>query len=200
MKKSLIILMALMLTLSSVSALAEAPRNGGSRGNGAGNGSMQTLNEGIAYMNGDGVEQDYAKALQLFMEAYEAGSMKAARYVGMVYEQGLGVEQDDAKAAEYYAKGVEAGDLTSGYYLGLLYAQGLGVEQDYAKAAELFASVEASSNKSATGVVAAGYELGVLYEQGLGVEQDLDKAIQLYQEAAEYEYPDAVAALERLNQ
>ena len=76
----------------------------------------------------------------------------------------------------------------------------MGVEQDYAKAAELLASVEASSNKSATGVVAAGYELGVLYEQGLGVEQDLDKAIQLYQEAAEYEYPEAVAALERLNQ
>ena len=73
------------------------------------------------------------------------------------------------------------------------------MEQDYAKAAELFAAVEASENKSATGVVAAGYELGVLYEQGLGVEQDLNKAIELYQEAAEYEYPDAIAALERLS-
>ena len=103
------------------------------------------------------------------------------------------------KAAEYYAKGVEAGDLTSGYYLGLLFKQGLGVEQDYAKAAELFASVEASENKSATGVVAAGYELGVLYEQGLGVEQDLNKAKELYQEVAEYEYPDAIEALERLS-
>ena len=87
MKKAFVILMALMLVLTSVTAMAEAPRNGGGRGNGSGTGSMQTLNEGIAYMNGDGVEQDYAKALQLFLEAYEAGSMKAARYVGMVYEQ-----------------------------------------------------------------------------------------------------------------
>ena len=198
MKKGILILMALTLSLASVTAMAEAPRSGG-RGTGARGGSMQTLNEGIAYMNGDGVDQDYEKALQLFMEAFEAGSMKAARYVGMVYEQGLGVEQDYEKAAEYYAKGVEAGDLTSGYYLGLLFKQGLGVEQDYAKAAELFASVEASENKSATGVVAAGYELGILYEQGLGVEQDLNKAKELYQEAAEYEYPDAIEALERLS-
>ncbi len=58
--------------------------------------------------------------------------------------------------------------------------------------------MEASENKSATGVVAAGYELGVLYEQGLGVERDLNKAMELYQEAAEYEYPDAVGMLERL--
>ena len=197
MKRMIAILVALLMLTACTGTLAEVPRNGG-RGNGSGGASMQTLDEGIAYMNGDGVDQDYEKALQLFMEAYEAGSMKAVRYIGMMYEQGLGVEQDYKKAAEYYAKGVEAGDLTSGYYLGLLYEQGLGMEQDCAKAAELFATVEASENKSATGVVAAGYELGVLYEQGLGVEQDVNKAIELYQEAAEYEYPDAFEALKRL--
>ena len=106
MKKGILILMSLTLILASVTAMAEAPRNGG-RGNGAGGGSMQTLNEGIAYMNGDGVDQDYEKALQLFMEAYEAGSMKAARYVGMVYEQGLGVEQDLNKAKQLYQEAAE---------------------------------------------------------------------------------------------
>ncbi len=78
------------------------------------------------------------------------------------------------------------------------HAQGLGVEQDYAQAAKLFASVAASENKSATGVVDAGYELARLYEQGLGVEQDLDRAIDLYEEAEENGSEDAVAALERL--
>ena len=197
MKRMIVLLMVLFLLTACTRAPAETLRNGG-RGNGPGGGSMQALQEGIACMNGDGVDQDYEKALRLFMEACEAGSMKAARYVGMVYEQGLGVEQDYGKAAEYYAKGTEAGDLTSGYYLGLLYKQGLGVDQDYAKAAELFASVEASENKSATGVVAAGYELGVLCEHGLGVEQDTDRAAELYQEAAKYGYPDAVEALARL--
>lgn len=194
MKRLTAIVLSLLLLLSMACAGAEGQRQGRDGG------SMQTLNQGIAYMNGDGVEQDYEKALTLFMEAYEAGSMKAARYVGMVYEQGLGVEQDYEKAAEYYQAGVDAGDLTSGYYLGLLYEQGLGVEQDYEKAAELFASVEASDNKSATGVVDAGYELAVLYEQGLGVEQDLEKAMQLYQEAAQYECQPAIEALARLTE
>ena len=187
--------MVLPLLTICAGAAADGPRGGGS-----GNGSMQTLNEGIACLNGDGADQDCEKALRLFTEAWEAGNMKAARYIGMMYEQGLGVEQDYAKAAEYYAGGTEAGDLTSGFCLGLLYERGLGVEQDYAKAAELFAAVEASENKSATGVVAAGYELGVLYERGLGVEQDLNKAAELYQEAAAYGYPDAVEALARLSE
>ena len=77
MKKGILILMSLTLILASVTAMAEAPRNG-RRGTGAGGGSMQTLNEGIAYMNGDGVDQDYEKALQLFLEACEAGSAAAA--------------------------------------------------------------------------------------------------------------------------
>ena len=196
MKHSIVVAIVFLLVLSTaVCSLAENPGRGGNRGNG----SMQTLNLGIAYMTSDGVEQDYQKALELFNTAYEAGNMKAARYIGMVYEQGLGVEQDYSKAAEYYAAGVEAGDLTSGYYLGLLYVQGLGVEQDYTKAAELFASIAASDNKSATGVVAAGYQLGLLYEQGLGVEQDMNKALELYQEAVGYGDEDAMKALERLN-
>ena len=33
----------------------------------------------------------------------------------------------------------------------------------------------------------------------LGVEQDLNKAKELYEEAAEYEYMDAIEALERLS-
>ena len=194
--RTIVLLLVICILAFSLAVMAEPPHNGG-RGNGTG--SMQVLNEGIAYMNGDGVDQDYEKALQLFIEAYGAGSMKAARYIGMVYEEGIGVEQDYEKAAEYYTKGVGAGDLTSGYYLGLLYKQGLGVEQDYEQAAELFASVETSENKSATGVVAAGYELGVLYEQGLGVEQDLNKAVQLFQEAAAYDCEEAIKALDRLS-
>lgn len=102
MKRMIVLLMVLSLLTACVGAMAEeGPRNGG-RGNGSGSGSMQTLNEGIAYMNGNGADQDYEKAFQLFMEAYEAGSMKAARYVGMMYEQGLGVEQDLKKAKELY--------------------------------------------------------------------------------------------------
>lgn len=191
MKRALIIILVLLICASV--CMAEGEHKGGRN-----DGSMNLLNEGIALMNGDGVAQDYDAAMQRFLAADEAGNKKAARYVGLLYEQGLGVEQDYALAVFWYEKGVNAGDLTSGYYLGLLYKQGLGVDQDYAKAAEYFASVAASENKSATGVVDAGYELARLYEQGLGVEQDIDRAIVLYQEAAEFGHEQAAEALERL--
>ena len=191
MKRVLIFVLALLICVGA--GMAEGEHKGGRD-----DGSMGLLNEGIAFMNGDGVEQDYDAAMQRFLAADEAGNKKAARYVGLLYEQGLGVEQDYALAASWYEKGVNAGDLTSGYYLGLLYKQGLGVDQDYEKAAEYFASVAASENKSATGVVDARVELAQLYEQGLGVEQNVDRAIALYREAAEYGNEQAVEALERL--
>ena len=186
MKRIWMIVLALLICATA--GIAESERKGGRD-----SGSMNLLNEGIACMNGDGVEQDYDAAMQRFLAADEAGNKKAARYVGLMYEQGLGVEQDYAQAASWYEKGVAAGDL------GLLYKQGLGVGQDYEKAAEYFAAVATSENKSATGVVDAGYELAQLYEQGLGVEQDVDHAIALYKEAAECGSEDAAAALDRLN-
>ena len=75
MMKRMALLLALSLLAVCVSAVAEGSNNGG-RGNGTGGGSMQTLNEGIVCRNGDGAEQDYDQALQLFPEACEAGSMK----------------------------------------------------------------------------------------------------------------------------
>lgn len=126
--KHSILFVILCLLILSIATCSLAENTG--RSNGRGSSSMQTLNQGIAYLNGNGVEQDYQKALELFVTAHEAGNMKAARYIGMMYEQGLGVEQAYAEAEKYYNLGVQAGDLTSGYYLGLLYEQGLGVEQD----------------------------------------------------------------------
>ena len=191
MKRILFIMLVLLICVTG--GMAEGEHKGGRN-----DGSMALLNEGIALMNGDGVDQDYEAAMARFLAADEAGNKKAARYVGLMYEKGLGVGQDYAQAASWYEKGVGAGDLTSGYYLGLLYKQGLGVEQNYKKAAEYFASVSASENKSATGVVDAGYELAQMYEQGLGVDQDVDHAIALYQEAMEYGFEQAMEALERL--
>ena len=199
MKRCMIwILVLTICLLSATGTMAETDRTRG-QGGSRNDASMALLNEGIALMNGDGVDRDYEAAMARFLAAEEAGNRKAARYVGMMYEQGLGVQLDLALAAEYYEKGVTSGDLTNGYYLGLLYEHGLGVEQDYVRAAELFGSVAGSENRSATGVVDAGYELARLYEQGLGVEQDIEKALALYQEAAEDGSEDAAAALERLD-
>ena len=84
MKK--IIAAILVCLMVCVSALAEpGHKDGGRSGKGGG---MDVLNEGIAYLNGDGVEQDYEKAMEVFLSAHESGNKKAARYIGMMYEQG----------------------------------------------------------------------------------------------------------------
>jgi TPR repeat protein len=111
------ILVCLMVCLS---AFAESGHKGG---------GMDVLNEGIAYLNGEGVEQDYEKAMEVFLSAQKSGNRKAARYIGMMYEQGLGVQQDYEAAASWYAQGVDNGDLTSSYYLGMLYKEGKGVNR-----------------------------------------------------------------------
>ena len=83
MKRILILMMALLICVSA--GMAEGEHKGGRD-----NGSMDLLNEGIAFMNGDGVVQDYDAAMQRFLAADEAGNRKAARYVGLLYGQGLG--------------------------------------------------------------------------------------------------------------
>ncbi len=83
MKRILILMMALLICVSA--GMAEGEQKGGRD-----NGSMDLLNEGIAFMNGDGVVQDYDAAMQRFLAADEAGNRKAARYVGLLYGQGLG--------------------------------------------------------------------------------------------------------------
>jgi len=97
MKRILVIVLALLVCVTA--GIAEVEHKGGRD-----SGSMNLLNEGIACMNGDGVEQDYDAAMQRFLAADEAGNKKAARYVGLMYEQGLGVEQDYAQAACRYRR------------------------------------------------------------------------------------------------
>ncbi len=62
--------------------------------------------QGLKYFNGDGVEQDYAMAAQLFEQAAEAGDISAAYYLGQMYEQGLGVELDINQAIKWYYKAI----------------------------------------------------------------------------------------------
>ena len=148
-----------------------------------------------------GIPGDRRKAMKWFLEAAGDGDADAQKMLGDIYSgrESSDTGPDYELAAKWYREAAGYGNAEAQNNLGFMYGTGLGVEQDYVKAASFFASVKASENKSATGVVAAGYELGVLYEQGLGVEQDLKKAMELYQEAAAYEYPDAIEALARLS-
>ena len=108
--KNIIAVILVCLTVC-ISELAEPGKKG------VGMGGMDVLNEGIAYLNGEGVEQDYEKAMEAFLSAQKSGNRKAARYIGMTYEQGLVVQQDYEVATNWYTQGVDNGDLTSSLQL-----------------------------------------------------------------------------------
>lgn len=84
-----------------------------------------------------GIDQDYGKALELYVRAAELGSYEAMRSVGVYYEFGYGTEQDYQKAVEWYEKAIDGGDPFAMNRLGMLYFEGNGVEKDLKKALEL---------------------------------------------------------------
>ena len=59
---------------------------------------------GLNYLNGDGVAQDYAKALKYFSQAAEQGVAEAQNKLGDMYEKGLGINKDYGQALSWYRK------------------------------------------------------------------------------------------------
>jgi hypothetical protein len=95
-------------------------------------------NLGLMYAHGTVVEEDKAKAAELYAKAHAAGHVKATYNLGLMYQRGDGVEQDSAKAADLYEQAHAKGYSKATYNLGKMYDRGIGVEQDSAKAAALF--------------------------------------------------------------
>lgn len=54
------------------------------------------------YLNGDGVEQNYEKALEWFGKAADQGHADAQNNLGMMYADGMGVEQDCGRAQNWF--------------------------------------------------------------------------------------------------
>ena len=58
--------------------------------------------EAWKYLQGEGVEQDFAEAMRLYRKAAEKGYAKAQYNLGVMYENGRGVEPDYEEAMQWY--------------------------------------------------------------------------------------------------
>ena len=96
------------------------------------------FNLGVQYEHGQGVPQDFGKAVELFQKAADSGYADAQNHLGFLYQNGLGVPKDFGKAADLYQKAADQGNARAQYNLGLLYEGGQGVPKDLKKAAELY--------------------------------------------------------------
>ncbi len=67
------------------------------------------FNLGLLYFTGEGVEQDKAKAVELFTKSAEQGNINAQNNLGVIYLLGEGVEQNTDEAIKWFEKAAEQG-------------------------------------------------------------------------------------------
>jgi len=145
----------------------------------------EQINLAVKYYNGEGVQQDYAKAVYWITRAAEQGHAAAQNSLGLCYYNGEGVQQDYAKAANWYMKAAEQGYAAAQYNLGTNYYHGDGVPQDYDKAIDWF------TKAAEQGYTQAQCDLGICYCNGEGVPQDYKQGIYWYASAAEQGHAQA---------
>ena len=167
---------------------------------------------GGIYESGQGVTQDYAKAMQMYLKA--ADEIPSAEFaIGRLHALGHGVPKSDTEAASWYRKAAAGGDLDACLELGSLYSSGRGVTQDDSQALQWYRKAADARNmlgeyhvgllyetsksfhdtKQAAvwygkagqqGVPEAQLQLGLLYARGDGVAKDPAQAIRWFQMAA----------------
>ena len=65
----------------------------------------------MSYAKGQGVKQDYKKAIELFKKACDLGDATGCYNLGVFYAKGQGVKQDYKKAAELFKKACDSGNV-----------------------------------------------------------------------------------------
>ena len=68
------------------------------------------FNLGLMYANGEGVEADTSKAVELFKKAAEQGNIDAQNNLAALYYTGEGVARDVDKAIAWFEKAAEQGN------------------------------------------------------------------------------------------
>jgi hypothetical protein len=133
---------------------------------------------GTAYYTGEGVEQNYQRAVKWFLSVANAGFAPAQHNLGVAYSNGQGVPQNFKEAVKWYQKAAEQKDARAQNNLGYLYQTGQGVPKNVVEAANWY------QKAADQGYAVAQYNLGIAYSHGQGVPQDQKQAIRWLGEAA----------------
>jgi TPR repeat protein len=132
---------------------------------------------GWMYEYHQGVQEDDARAVNLYDRGCTLGSMPACNNEGAMYEDHVGVAQSFPKAVELYNKSCEGNFAAGCDSLGYMYEAGHGVTQDYSRAVGLY-------RISCSGGYMHGCDsLGYMYQTGHGITQNYQEALTLYDKA-----------------
>ncbi len=137
------------------------------------------INIGMMFENGQGVPQDYGKAVRWYRHAADQGLIKAQYNLGLMYAYGKGVDKDPIEAIKWYRLAVDQGLIQAQTALGLMYKKGDGVTQDFKEAAKLYQLAAEQGDPDAQ------YQLGLMYSNGEGISKDYREAAKWFQLAVE---------------
>lgn len=154
----------------------------------AGEASAQ-LDLGMIYWDGEGVEQDYVRAVQLFRQAADQGNAIAQSNLAYAYYNADGIENDDNAAMYWAGLSAAQGDEVAMRLVAFGHYRGRGFPQDRAEAARIWA--EAAN----LGDDYSAYNMGIIIRDGDGVQQDDALAIQWFERALDLGHPDAAERL-----
>lgn len=140
------------------------------------------------YADGELIDQDQARARQLYEPLAAAGDVAAAYQLARLYDKADDGAMDPDRARTFYQRAAEAGHLPAQVDLALL----LETSDDAARA------VDWLRRAAAQDYAAAQYHLGRYHEQGIAVDRNMDEATQWYILAARSGDAQAKAAVQRL--
>ena len=158
----------------------------------------------MAFLLGNGTQQDLERALHWFQTAADADHSRALYNLGILYQQGQYVSQDYRLAYDYFMKAAKRGFPEAQMSLGWLYERGLGTGKNLEEAVYWYrrsatfgkAAMKSRSYYQANllahrdsqylhGNKDAQFLLGKLFENGeQGVNADVGQAVEWYEDAA----------------
>jgi len=145
----------------------------------SGHSSQKQYEQGMALLEGEGVEKNEAKAFEILLAAAKAGNVDAQTQVGRMYAIGDGVTKDSAEAVKWFTKSAKQGIAVAQNKLGEMYMRGDGIQKDNSEAIKWFRKA-ADQNLDI-----AQNNLGWMLDEGIGIETNDAEAVALYSRAAD---------------
>lgn len=141
---------------------------------------------GSRYFYGNGVEQNYKKAVECYTISAANGNADAQCALGVCYYKGYGVGISLKKAVEYYTLSAEQGNANAQYYLGNHYYDKLFFsKKNHKKAFEWYYLAAKQGHADAQN------QLGLFFFLGYGVKQNFKKSFEWYSLAAKQGHANA---------
>ncbi len=170
-----------------------------------GNNFNENQELGMCYAIGQGIEQDYKRAAELFRDSCSGADGRVSQYnLGVCYIHGYGVEQDNSTALSLFNLAAQSGMAEAQYALGLCYEYGIGItdmsEIDPGIMKSVYMQKAAKFYRMAAeqGFAKAQFRLSKCYALGDGVGRDDEQWHHWLAKAAAQGLPAAVDLLERL--